>query len=87
MDTVKKTHSLLITDEKFEISGITNVEGSDEKNITVNLFDRKLMFIGEELNILKLDLEEGRLSANGKISMVRYCHSHEKLPFFKRIFK
>lgn len=87
MDNIKKKHSLYLEDDKIEIRGVTNVALSDDKNITVDAGDKTLSASGENLSILKLDLEEGVLTASGRVLTVKYGQAREKQAFLKKFFK
>jgi hypothetical protein len=87
MEQTKKQHSLLVEDNKIQILGIISIKQSDEKVLSVKLTDRTLTITGDGLNITKLDLEEGKLCADGKTQTTKYSNGGLREPLLKRLFK
>ena len=69
---------------KISISGITQVISSNETTITMLVKTTKLIVLGKELHIEKLDVENGILVAGGTIDSVKYSGGEGLI---KRIFK
>jgi sporulation protein YabP len=58
--------------QKMTISSVLDVDAFDEDNLWANLNDGAIEITGENLNIEKLDLEEGILIVTGKIGGFSY---------------
>ena len=65
--------SITVTDRaSIELTGILSVDSFDEFTITLNVSSGKLMIEGENLKIGVLDLEKGKVSAEGRINAAYY---------------
>ena len=58
--------------EKITISQVLDVDAFDEDNLWANLKDGAIELTGDNLNIEKLDLQEGLLIVTGKICSFAY---------------
>jgi len=58
--------------EKLTISQVSDVDAFDENNLWANVKDGSIEISGENLNIEKLDLEEGLLVVAGRINSFSY---------------
>ena len=80
-----KDESILLMDGKnLKLSGINEILSSSDTNITLKLKDTTLNIVGNDINILKLDIESGTLEANGKFDKFTFGKDAN---IFKRIFK
>ena len=71
--------------EKITISQVVDVDAFDEDTHWANLKDGGIELKGENLNIEKLDLQEGMLVVTGKICSLTYTEKKikEKGRFFR----
>lgn len=68
-----ENHLINMEDKKrIIITEVKDIEAFDEDAILVNLADDGIVIKGENLNIEKLDLNEGKLIAVGKINAISY---------------
>ena len=71
--------------EKLTITQVSDVDAFDENTLWANLKDGSIEVSGENLNIEKLDLDQGLLVVKGKISSFAYIEKKQKeRSFFKR---
>jgi len=81
-----KTHSLTLEEQKkISLTGISNVESFNEKEVNLKLAEKTLYITGANLNVEKLNVEDGTLTILGEVSTIRY--SGAKIGIMKRIFK
>lgn len=81
--------SITITDRaSIELTGVLSVDSFDEAAITLNVSCGKLLIEGENLKINGLDLEKGRVIADGHINAVYYTGlaGEKNTGFFARLF-
>lgn len=77
--------SIVLTNRNnLKLTGITEILSSSDTNITLKLKDTTLNITGNDINILKLDIESGNLEANGKFDKFTYGKDTN---IFKRLFK
>lgn len=71
--------------EKITISQVADVDAFDEDTLWANLKEGGIELTGENLNIEKLDLQEGILVVTGKICSLSYTEKKlkEKGRFFR----
>ncbi len=87
----KVVQSLLL--ENKEVLNVTGVEGVDNFNdeVVVLLTNKgKLTIKGENLNISKLNVDEGKLMVKGEINSIvfsEYVGQREKVSLVKKLFK
>lgn len=68
-----ENHLINLEDKKrITITEVKDIEAFDEDAILVNLAEDGIIIKGEDLNIEKLDLNEGKLIAVGKITAINY---------------
>ncbi|MDE5755952.1 MAG: hypothetical protein K2I23_02560 [Clostridia bacterium] len=86
--TTKPQKSININfDSNIEITGVTEMIESNEKQIICNLGDRSLIITGERLKIVNLDTSRGVCALSGSLSTLKYAKGKQKLSLFKKIFK
>ena len=73
--------------KKITITEGTSVEGFDEETILANLADEGLVITGKNLHIEVLDLEDGKLVAEGEIEALTYTKKKAKTKFIDRFRK
>lgn len=72
--------------EKLTITQVTDVDAFDENILWANLKEGSIEITGKDLNIEKLDLEEGLLVVKGLICTFSYIEKkHKEKTFLKRI--
>lgn len=73
--------------EKITISRVVDVDAFDEDTLWANLQDGGIELAGENLNIERLDLQEGVLIVTGKICSLTYTEkkNREKGRLFARL--
>lgn len=74
---------------RITISQVKDVDAFDEQMLWANLEEGSIEITGEDLNVERLDLEEGILVASGRIYMINYNDKGKKKSrapkvFFKR---
>lgn len=74
--------------EKMKVFGVEEVDNFDEKAIAMLTTQGKLTVTGQNLNIEKLDLDNGELIITGYVSGLEYSDSAAsgKNGFFSRLF-
>lgn len=71
--------------KRITVTEVTSVEGFDEETILANLADQGLIISGKNLHIETLDLEEGRLVADGEIEGINYVKKKAGGSIFDRL--
>lgn len=71
--------------KRITVTEVTSVEGFDEETILANLNDQGLIISGKDLHIETLDLDEGKLVANGEIESLSYTKKKSGGKLFDRI--
>ena len=78
----------VINRKSIDISGVESLDSFDEYSINLSVKDSVLTVEGENLSITTLDLERGKVLAEGKINGIYYSDS--KAPsgngMFSKIF-
>lgn len=87
MEQVVKEHSINLEKNILWVTGVTNVESFDSKEIVANLVNNSLFIRGENLVVVDLDIKGQLLIAKGDISGMTYAKKREKVPFYKKLFK
>lgn len=70
--------------KKITVTEVTSVEGFDEETILANLAEEGLVISGRNLHIEVLDLEDGKLVAEGDIEALTYTKKKAKTKIFDR---
>lgn len=82
-----KGHNISITDRaQICLDGIAEVISYDENNIIMETNMGQLALDGSGLNIVKLNLGEGRVSVTGKLDALYYTEQSEKKSLLARLF-
>ncbi len=75
-----------LVDRKFlTISGVDNVKDVSPSLINLCAMGVNMSISGENMQVVKLDVENGNLKIEGKIDNIKYNAKKEK--FLKRLFK
>lgn len=83
-------HNLLIEDRnKITITDVKDVDSFDEETINMSLNNEGLILKGKDLQIQKLDVEEGKIIVIGTINSATYTGKRDKAEggILKRILK
>lgn len=80
-------HTLTLCDrEKLTLTGVTDVDGFNEEEITVITDFGELTVKGELLHVEALDLESGCVQITGKVTALLYAQKREG-GLFSRLFR
>jgi len=78
---------ITLTDrQSVQLNGVEELICYDENNIVMQTSLGQLTLDGEGLNIVKLNLEEGIVSVEGRINALYYMEQREKKTLLSRIF-
>ena len=81
----KKTHTLSLENrQKARLTGVSEVLGFDENQVTLLTDNGEIALTGEGLHVTKLMLEEGQLAVEGKIDGVIYSRQSRRRGLFRR---
>lgn len=88
-DITKRHELCLVSRNELSVCGITDVLSFDDTTIMLDTVMGKLTVDGSELHIKSLDVEQGSISVDGKISGLNYADEAEtrKGGFFGRLFR
>lgn len=81
MDTMQKTsgHNLFIDNrQRVTISDVDDVASFNEQSIVISSRSGAIVIKGENLHVLKLDLDEGRIIIEGTINSAAYTEKKDK---------
>ena len=74
--------------EKVKILGATKVVLSTQNQGVIETKDSLIVISGSDIEVKKLDLENGEVSFHGKINSIKFSNGQgAKAPLLKRIFK
>ncbi|MBC7075496.1 MAG: sporulation protein YabP [Syntrophomonadaceae bacterium] len=66
-------HSLKLAERrKLELTGVNNVNSFDEEEIVLETGLGHLCVLGQELHIIMLNLDEGKVAIEGNITSLEY---------------
>lgn len=85
--TVKNNIINLYNREKLEVTGVTEVLSSTDKEIVTKIQNVIFIITGSELRVVKLLPEESFLSVSGKIDGLKYDAKLNKKSFMSKVFK
>ena len=83
-------HNLMIEDRnRITVTDVLDVDSFDEETINMSLHSEGLIIKGKDLQIQKLDVEEGKIIINGTINSAVYTGKREKTEggFLKKLLK
>ena len=82
------TEILHLEGDFLQINGATNVVASTNSQAVVQCGEKMFVLSGNQIEVKKLNLEEGEVAFCGKFANIKVSHGQEKkTPIFKRIFK
>ena len=73
--------------EKLEITGVTEVISSTDKEIITKIQNVILVVFGNDLRVVKLVPEDMLLNVSGKIDGLKYETKINKKSFMSKVFK
>lgn len=83
----KQKHTVYISEEKCEVTGVVGVVEYDDKEIVLKLNHSILTVSGEGLELENLSVDNQTASVKGKVTAIRYKKSAPKISFIKRLTK
>ena len=72
--------------ELLNITGVEKVYESNNNKLQVRVAGVNMLVTGENLNIVKLDVDSGVVEVSGLVNEIKYI-GDSKSNFFKRLFK
>ncbi len=86
--THKEIHNVIMENrEKISISGVKKTENFDDKIVVLETQMGQMTIKGDNLHILKMDIDTGNLIITGSIYGLIYNESNNSNSIIKRIFK
>ncbi len=90
--TTCNNHNIEIFDrEKMKITGVLSVDTFDEKEVVLDTELGTMIVKGQELDIKKLDIDNGKVNINGTICSITYTNKskakNKNESFINRILK
>lgn len=85
--TSKSTRIVVNNLNNINLTGVTKVFSATESVVSLKLADTDIVIEGENLHVLKLDIESGIVDVEGQIFKLRQEKSKQSKNIFKRIFK
>lgn len=80
--------SIIIEDRKaIKIVGATRILSSTSNQASVEMNGNNLILSGTNLEITKLDLENGEVFFCGELNGLKFANKSEKTPLIKRLFR
>lgn len=73
--------------KKITINGATRVISSSSTQAIIEVNNSNLLICGNNIEVTKLDLENGTVEFSGDINSLKYTKKPEKRSLIKRIFK
>jgi len=84
---MEKNHSVFISNDKTEITGINGILSFREDEIVLSTQNSALIIQGNGLKMDALDTENGRSVIHGTVNMLKYKKKGEKVGFLKKLTK
>lgn len=82
------TQILHLEGDCLQIKGATKVISSTQTQAVIETTENGIVVLGNEIEVKKLNLEEGEIVLNGKFSCFKFgAVAGKKQPLLKRIFK
>ncbi len=83
-----KPHHLRMDDRKvLTLTGISDVDSFDEKEVIAYTDWGELSVLGSHLQITKWNRENGDMALEGKVDSLTYTENRRKGGFFSRLFR
>ncbi|MBR6184767.1 MAG: YabP/YqfC family sporulation protein [Clostridia bacterium] len=81
----RKNHTLSLENRhKAHLTGVSEVLGFDENQVSLLTDHGEIALTGEGLHVTKLMLEEGQLAVEGKIDAIAYTQRARRRGLFRR---
>ncbi|MBO4412432.1 MAG: hypothetical protein J5779_00230 [Clostridia bacterium] len=77
----------LINRKNLNLFGISKVFAINEDSAQLQIDNSILTILGKNMEVKKLDIENGILELEGLINAIKYTDKKEKTSFIKKIFK
>lgn len=77
----------LINRKNLSLFGISKVYMVNEDSAQLQVENSILTILGKNMEIKKLDIENGVLEIEGLINVIKYTDKKEKTSFIRKIFK
>ncbi len=87
---VQKPHNLILENRKnLSISGVTDVDNFDEKNIVLYTQMGEMTVHGKNLHVNSMSVETGEMTIDGDIWAITYGDKDKRgtLSFFGKLFR
>ncbi|MBR3737805.1 MAG: sporulation protein YabP [Eubacterium sp.] len=82
-----RNHSVYISNrEVVELTGISDVSSFNEEEVNASCESGNVLIKGSHLLVETLDLENGILKVNGRVTAIVYSEKSNAKNFFGRIF-
>ena len=78
---------LHIEGESLLLGGVSKVVSATQTQSVVEMGQKMIVISGENIEVVSLNLEEGKLCLKGKFSNVKFGQGGKRTPLLKRIFK
>jgi len=83
----KMSHQILLQNRNnVTMTGITRVDSTSENSVDVMIGDTPLEILGNNIHVLKLDVEKGILELEGNFVSIKY-DVKDKKNFVQRLFR
>ena len=80
--------SLTINNQNcMTLLGAKKVISCTQSQAVIETTDQKVIVTGGDIEVKKLNLENGEVCLNGNFTNIKFAFEGEKKPLFKRIFK
>ncbi|MBP1564299.1 MAG: sporulation protein YabP [Oscillospiraceae bacterium] len=87
---IVKAHNIIMEDRKFlTISGVTDVDNFDEKEILLYTQAGELTITGKNLHVNSMSVETGEMTIEGDIWALNYGDKDRRSPvsFVRKLFR
>lgn len=86
-NAAENKHGFKYENGKIVVTGVSNVDGFEEKSVDLCLKKNALHLKGDGFKIESMDVKSGILTMDGRLISLCYREKLEKIPLWKRIFK
>lgn len=85
---VPRTHTLQMTDrQRLTLTGVEEVDCFNEQTVVLRTAMGTLSIAGQDLNIDRLNLEEGRVELQGEVDALEYTGGRKGGGLLGRLFR
>lgn len=83
-----RNQNIMVEDrENMTVTGVEQVESFNENTIILNTIKGGIIIKGENLNISKLNLDDGNVKIQGKINGINYSNKETPKNIMGKLFK